>query len=518
MKQDKKVKSDTGMKRGITRRLYLYFILVVLGISGLILLSNTLLLRPLYYYSLRETMIRAADSISSLDFTADSDTWTEQLNAMTAGAPYDVVVRSGEDILYSSNSQFGLHSRPELAGTKQGESYAHGSAGAGQQGSGAPEPGGRFFYFNRLDTLDRVGDGMYIGTLPDKQGAGMMVAAKEYDDGTQILLTQPVEPINQSIRQANILLVGCALLAAGISAIFVFRISKRFTKPIMQIQNTVGAITALDFSKTCDIRTGDELQSLGEDVNRLSDKLKSALGALKMQNEQLESDIAAQRQFISNASHELRTPLALIKGYADEINAGFIKGAAQTEQYIGVITEEAAKMNRLLKEMLELTRMESGMARLENARLCVNESVRTFLEKYDGFISENGLNVELCLADDADGYFDAMRFEQVLANYISNAARYGDEQKRVVIKTEILEDTIRVSVFNTGKGISNQVMEHIWDGFFKANSARTRYEDSYGLGLSIVKAIQSAAGQAYGAENMPDGVVFWFDVRRFTEE
>ncbi len=517
MKRTKKVKAKTGLKKGITRRLYIYFILVVLGISGLILLCNTLLLRPLYYHSLKNTMLQAAESISTIDYTADSDIWTEQLNSMTAGEPYDVVVRNGEAMLYSSNVQFGLHSRPETPGIMQGGNDQEPAvADDGRQGS--PEPGGRLFFFNRLDTLEQTEGGFYFGMLPDKLGAGMMVAAKEYDNGTQIILTQPAEPINQSIRQANILLIGCALLAAGISAIFVLSISKRFTKPIMQIQNTVGSIASLDFGKRCDISTGDELQSLGEDVNSLSDKLKDALDTLRMQNEQLESDIAAQRQFISNASHELRTPLALIKGYADEINAGFVKDDGQTEQYIGVITEEAAKMNRLLKEMLELTRMESGRARLESERLCVNESVRTFLEKYDGFINENGLDVSLSLADDTDGYFDAMRFEQVLANYISNAARYGDEKKRVQIKTETLEDSIRVSVFNTGKGISEQMMEHIWDGFYKADSARTRAEDSYGLGLSIVKAIQSAAGQAYGAENVKGGVLFWFDVKRFRGE
>jgi two-component system sensor histidine kinase VanS len=500
--------------RGITRRLYIYFVSVVLGISGLILLSNTLLLRPLYYYSSKSSMLQAVGSISGIDFTAASDAWTGQLNAMTAGAPYDVVVRNGSDLLYSSSVEFGLRAKPAepigIQGAQQGAAI---TGEAQPTHDNKTEPGGKVVFMKEFDGLEQTVNGAYFGTLPGASGIKMMAATKELTNGTQVLLTQPVEPIDQSIRQADILLAGCALLAAGISAIFVFRISKRFTKPIMQIQDTVGAIAALDFGSRCDIRTGDELQSLGEDVNRLSDKLKEALVALRLQNEQLEKDIAVQRQFISNASHELRTPLALIKGYADEINGGF----AGHEQYIGIITEEAAKMNRLLKEMLELTRMESGMARFENERLSVNESVRTFLEKYDGFISENGLDVSLNLVDDAQGYFDAVRFEQVLANYISNAARYGDDKKRVEIKTETGEQSIRVTVFNTGGGIPAGMMEHIWDGFYKTDTARTRAEDSYGLGLSIVKAIQTAAGQGYGAENVPRGVRFWFEVARFRE-
>jgi signal transduction histidine kinase len=454
-------------------------------------------------------MLQAVNEASEIDFSADADIWTEELNSLTAGQPYDIVIRGEERLLYSSSVEFGLRQRPE-----QGVAIAQGEAGI------APDnlrPRGqeaiRVFPTRNLGELEQIEEGLYFGKATGMSGIEMMVCSKELENGVTVMLTQAAEPINQSIAQANILLAGCTLLALGISAVFVFKISKRFTKPITQIQSSVGSIAALDFGCKCDIRTGDELQSLGEDVNRLSGKLKSALDTLRLQNGQLEKDIAAQRQFISNASHELRTPLALIKGYAEEINAGFADG--QRDMYIGIITEEAAKMNRLLKEMLELTRMESGMARLQNEKLSVNESIQTFLEKYDGFISSNGLNVSLRFGEDADGFFDPVRFEQVLANYISNAARYGDGEKQVEISTNLQGDSIRISVFNTGKPIPEDILENIWDGFYKADAARTREEDSYGLGLSVVKAIQNAAQQGYGVYNSENGVVFWFEVARF---
>jgi len=488
--------------KGITRRLFIYIILVVLGVSALVLISNTLLLRPLYYSSLRTSMIQAVYTVSGIDFTADSDIWTEELNSLTAGQPYDIVIRKGTDLFYSSSAEVGLRQKPESIGE-----------GAGQwPDKRPPEQGSRIILIRNLDELEKIGEGVYFGSVTGISGMHMMVCAKELEDGMLILLTQPVEPVNQSIQQANILLAGCMLLAIGLSALFALRLSRRFTKPIKQIKSSVGSIAALDFNEKCDIRTGDELQSLGEDVNRLSDKLKAALDTLREQNAQLEKDIAVQRQFISNASHELRTPLALIKGYADEINSGFTKEYGQKDIYVGIIAEEAAKMNRLLKEMLELTRMESGMAALQNESLSVSDSIKTFLEKYDGFISENRLSISLRLEEGLIGYFDPVRFEQVLANYISNAARYGDENKRIEIKAEKVKEIIRVSVFNTGKPITEDIADSIWDGFFKADSARTRTEDSYGLGLSIVKAIQNAAGQEFGTRNVTHGVVFWFDV------
>lgn len=501
---------------------------VVLGISVMILLSNTLLLKPLYYNSIRNSMLSGMELISSIDYTRDTDIWRDELDASTAGSSFDVVIRTEAKILYSSSREFGIMSRPDDSpGTQAGSQTYEASppddmpSGNGPVSEGqAADEKPNLFLGPRLNNADfeQVKDGIYLGTVhAPNSDAEMLICTKSLDNGIDIYVTQAVEPINQSVSQANILLLACALLSLGISVLIVFKISKRFTRPIREIQHTVGKLAELNFTQKCDVKTRDELQSLGEDVNRLGSELKSALDTLKLQNEQLEKDIIAERQFISNASHELRTPLALIKGYADEMNAGFASTEPQKDLYISIIAEEAAKMNRLLKEMLDLTRMESGRTEILSERLSVSERIKAFIEKYDGFIYQNGLHITLQLNEDAVGVFDAMRFEQVLANYISNAARYGDEKKLIRISSQIAEETIRVSVFNTGKPIPQDMMENIWNSFYKADSARTRVKDSYGLGLSVVKAIQTMMGQGFGAENVDGGVIFWFEVKRFRE-
>ena len=502
------------MKTGITKRLFLYIILIVLGISALILLSNTLLLKPLYYYSIENTMVRAMDEFSQIDYSEDYTVWREEVEGLLAGNSYDIVILQ-DTVLFSSSNEVGLMPRPETTETDTGIT----DESVEPQWQDSEQDYSPFFSLITIEDWEQVTDGVYVGTVIEpKSDIEMLVCTTELDSGVSLYLTQAIEPINQSIQQANILLIACAVVSLGISAIFVFKISKRFTNPIRQIQNTVGEIAMLNFGQKCDIRTGDELESLGNDVNRLAVKLESALDTLRVQNEQLEKDIIAQRQFISNASHELRTPLSLIKGYADEMNAGYVAESKQKDLYIEIISEEAAKMNRLLKEMLELSRMESGRITLQYEKLSVNERIQMFLEKYDGYIVENKLNVSLNFKDDETGYFDAMCFEQVLANYISNAARYGDQKKQVEISTENMGESIRISVFNTGKPIPEEILSSLWDGFYKADNARTRVKDSYGLGLSVVKAIQVVAGQEFGVKNVPDGVVFWFDVQRFTED
>lgn len=527
--------TKTRGKTSIAKRLFLYIVAVVLGTSVIILLSNTLLLKPFYYSSIRSSMLSGIESLSEIDFAGDEDTWLDALDALTVDKAYDLIIANNEEVLYSSSKEAGLMPRPDNSGfgsrasdqnasqqdteaEPQDQNTAQSPSQSGEDMQAADRQPPFFRWHQEQDGWESLDDNTYMATIKEpRTDIEMLVCTKELEGGIRIALTQAIEPINQSVRQANILLLACALLSVAVSVIFVFRMSRRFTRPIRQIQNTVGELAALNFGNRCDVRTGDELQNLGEDVNRLGAELESALNTLREQNIQLEKDIVAQRQFISNASHELRTPLALIKGYADEMNAGFATEARQKEYYVEIIAEEAAKMNRLLKEMLELSRMESGRIELLYETLRINERIRNFLEKYDGFISENGLHITLELDGDPLGHIDAMRFEQVLANYISNAARYGDEKKTVRISTKVHEDTIRVSVFNSGQPIPDDHLVSIWDGFFKADEARTRVNDSYGLGLSVVKAIQNVSGQQCGVNNVTGGVVFWFDVRRSTD-
>lgn len=491
------------MKGSITKRLFAEIVLVVLSFSALILLSNTLLLKPLYYYSIRKTMTSAMEQLSRIDFGGDPSAWTASIEEINGGGAYDVIVQQDGAILYSSSSVIGLQRPPR---------------NSDQWFSGEQRPDMNTDFIRSFRTMQQWNlseGGILTDILEDpRSGDQYMVSVSEPESGTVLYLTQAIEPINQSVNQSNILLIACTALFLAASVALAFRISKRFTQPIKLIRGRVGEITRLNFGGQCAVRTGDELQELSQDINRLSDTLESALRTLRQQNVQLEKDMVSQRKFISNASHELRTPLALIKGYSDEINAGFITDPAQQQFYMRIIGEESAKMNRLLKEILDLFRLESGRMELRRERLPVPERITAFVEKYHGFITDNGLNVTLELEPGGEGVFDAMRFEQILANYISNAAKYGDAGKRVVISSRTLERAVRVRVFNSGRPICEDVLPHIWDGFYKADDARTRVEGSYGLGLSIVKAIQTVAGQEFGVENADGGVIFWFDVER----
>ncbi len=480
------------LSKSITKRMFLGIISVVIGFAVIVLLANSLLLSPLYYNSLENSLTNSISEMVDINFSGERSEWLQDLNSISSGNSFDVVVRSGDSIVFSSSIDIGLREFPDdtAIALPDREEFPE------------PKPRDPFQPYNENMEWKETGDEIYIGYSIDPKNNNEFILCTTHNSyGFSIFLTQAVAPLDASIVQSNLLLLVCTVIILVLSILFALKFSKGFTKPIKDIKGQVEKISNLDFSGRLEIKTGDELESLGSDVNILAHKLSDALDELKQKNIQLENDIIAQRSFISNASHELRTPLSLIKGYADELNSGFTFNEEAQKMYHQIISDESTKMNRLLNEMLDLSRLESGRMELNKEVFPINEFIISFLDKYSGFVKEKAINIELKQCSECNCRHDIMRVEQILANYLSNAAKYSDSRKQITITTKIIGENVRISVFNSGKAIDEKSINRIWDGFYKADNARTRNDDSYGLGLSIVKAIQTIAGNAYGVEN-----------------
>ena len=496
--------------KSISRRLFIIMVLVIAAFSAMLLAANSLLLKPLYYNSVQSNMEDAMTALIAIDYTQESTDWSTEVISVGSGRNMDITIEEAGEVIYSSSMDIGIKSGPEDFFDKEPREDL-------PDIHDRREPRIPFYRTVPESEWTALSGDMTMASVtePDNRSE-MFVLQGQASGDISIYIMQSVEPVLQSVRQANILLAAIAGIFLIITAIVALSLSKNFTKPIRQMQAYVGQLSELDFDVACSVETGDELQSLNEDIRLLANRLKDALGELKDKNKQLEREIKAQRKFISNASHELRTPLSLIKGYADEITAGFVVDRDQEHRYVGYIVEETAKMKRLLNEILELSRLESGRMTYEPHSFSVDEAIEDFIDKYDGFIEEHNLDLEMHL-DPCVGIHDHMRFEQILANYLSNAAKYADSRKKVRITCESMEDRIRVEVFNTGAPIDEETIPNLWRSFFKADEARSVDSNSYGLGLSIVKAIQDMAGWTCGTENVEDGVIFWFDLAKAKE-
>lgn len=337
--------------------------------------------------------------------------------------------------------------------------------------------------------------------------------------GSTVLLRMSVESIRESLSIANgfYLTLGIAIIL--IVTISILIITRRFTKPVLELAHISKKVSELDFDAKYTGKSKDEIGILGESINEMSDKLESTISDLKRANIELHKDIAKKeevdemrKEFISNVSHELKTPIALIQGYAEGLQDGMAENDEDREYYCSVIVDEANKMNRMVKNLLSLNQLEFGKVNLSMERFDIGQVVNGVIQSMKPKFEEARATLELSCPQKIHVWADEFQIEEVITNYLSNAINHLDENK--LIKVEIIEKNgiVRVSVFNTGKQIPKEELEKIWIKFYKVDKARTREYGGNGIGLSIVKAIMDRHNKAYGVINHSDGVEFWFEL------
>lgn len=304
------------------------------------------------------------------------------------------------------------------------------------------------------------------------------------------------------------------------AAIFFFLVS-RFTKPLVEINNVTKNMAALDFRRKCADYGTDEIGELGKNINTLSTTLDTTLVDLKDKNEQLEKDIErrhaldnARKSFISNVSHELKTPIAIISGYAEGVCAGISNDPEVIKEYCNIINDESKKMNELVVELLELSKLESKTQVFMPEYFDLGEKTVSILNHLSLQIEQNDIRVYNKLPTPLACYAQEDKIEIVLNNLLTNAISHCEGKKQIILECKEKEHHLEVLVFNTGKHISDQDMPELWDSFYRADKAHKRSENRFGLGLSIVKSIMETHQCRYGVRNVKNGVVFTFEVAK----
>lgn len=210
-----------------------------------------------------------------------------------------------------------------------------------------------------------------------------------------------------------------------------------------------------------------------------------------------------RRQFISDASHEIRTPLTSIGGFAAAIADGTASTPEERTRSASVIVREVDRLTRLVTDLLDLSRIESGAVTLTMEDVDLNDLIQAAVESFETQTREKGLTVELDLPSDLPTVRgDADRLYQVIVNLLSNALRFNRDQGRIVVAGRETEGQVRIEVRDTGAGIPEHELPHIWERFYRADSSRAREEGGTGLGLAIVRSIVEAHGGTVSAESV----------------
>ena len=293
------------------------------------------------------------------------------------------------------------------------------------------------------------------------------------------------------------------------------------TNPISELTVLSSRMKNLDFDAKYKCRAGNEIDELGENFNKMSEELEKTISELKSVNNQLQKDIEnkiridQQRQeFLNNVSHELKTPIALVQGYAEGLKENISDDPESREFYCDVIMDEAAKMNKLVKNLLTLNHLEEGRDEVKMERFDIVSLIKGVLQSMDIMIQQKEAKVSFEAEEPVYVWADEFRIEEVVTNYTSNALNHLDGDREIEICVCPDGDRVRITVFNTGNPIPEADIPNVWKKFYKVDKARTREYGGSGIGLSIVKAIMESHNQEYGVRNYDNGVEFWFTLDR----
>lgn len=179
--------------------------------------------------------------------------------------------------------------------------------------------------------------------------------------------------------------------------------------------------------------------------------------------------------------------------------------------------DETARMNRMVKNLITLSQLESDADAISMERFDLTDLIRNCIQSSEILAVQTGIRVVFEPEHEVSVWADEYQIEEVFRNFLSNAihhAAVSEKRKEKLIEVAVTktDGKVRVSVFNTGKQIPEESLEHIWDKFYKVDKARTREYGGTGIGLSIVKAVMERIGQAYGVINHEDGVEFYFEL------
>ena len=306
-----------------------------------------------------------------------------------------------------------------------------------------------------------------------------------------------ISPVGTMVHtlENQVLFVGTLLILFAL--VLAILMSKLITKPIVQISKSAKRLAVGKYDAEFSGRGYREIEELSETLNYAARELSK--------NDNL------QKELISNISHDLRTPLTMIKGYGEVIRD---IPEENTSENIQVIIDETSRLAELVNDMLDLSRIQSGTRVPQMKTFCITEVIRATMFRYEKLTMQEGYKIDFVADSDVLICADNGMILQVVYNLINNAINYTGPDKYVSVLQTVSNDTVRISVTDTGSGISQDDVPFIWDRYYKVDKVHKRATVGTGLGLSIVKGILELHNATYGVTTtLNKGSTFWFEFK-----
>ncbi len=283
---------------------------------------------------------------------------------------------------------------------------------------------------------------------------------------------------------------GIALLAAAIAAIL---IARSVTGRLERVTHAAQEMAKGDYEQRLEPAGEDEIGRLASAFNDMS--------------HQVSHSHRMMRDLLANVSHELKTPLTSIQGFSQALEEGTISTEEEYREAGRIINEETARMRRLVEDLIELSRLESGQATLQREPVDLEDLLATCVQRVERQLADSETDIELDISKLPRIEGDGRRLEQVFTNLINNALEHADDGCAITVRAEALDGGVRVGVHNTGSFIPDEETSRVFERFFQLD--RNRSASGSGLGLAIVsEVVQAHGGRIYAKSNRDEGTEF----------
>ncbi len=319
---------------------------------------------------------------------------------------------------------------------------------------------------------------------------------KEYIAGF-VFVASSASAISDFRSDVSRIVVVAVLIAAIISFCMVYMLTYKQVKPLREMVKAAQKYSDGDFTMRINFKSENEVGQLADALNEMGAKLA-------------ESE-TINRSFIANISHELKTPMTNISGYVNGLLDGTIP-PEQQDKYLRIISDETKRLARLVRSMLDLSRIDSGAMQLKKQKFNLSEVIFQALLSFEHRIDEK--HIEIQGFDDLETITvngDADLIHQVLYNLFDNAVKFTNEGGYIRVKATVQNKVVTVSISNSGIGVSTEELSHIFERFYKTDKSRSFDRQGVGLGLYIVKTIVTLHGgriHAEGSEGNYCNIIF----------
>lgn len=320
------------------------------------------------------------------------------------------------------------------------------------------------------------------------------------------IILMSIDPIDATSSVITSQLIYITIISLIISTIISLFMARKLSRPINEMNETAKKLGKGDFDIVFEKCGYEEIDELADTLNNATESLKNT--------DQI------RRELMANVSHDLKTPLTMIKAYSEMIRDLSGDNKQKREEHLKVIIDETDRLTRLVNDMMDLSKIESGLIELEKDRFDFSETASSLIDRIKLSKMDTKHEIEYDIPKDLYVYADRTKIEQVLYNLIINAIKHsGDGVRHIEIKVSSTQKRVKVEVKDDGVGIAPENLKHIWDRYYRASESFTRNVQGSGLGLSIVKNILLKHQSDFGVDSkVGEGTTFWFDLERVSKK